>query len=46
MPVIDDPVSMIRCTNKVYLDELMAANGIPVPAHGDADRAGGFPARR
>jgi glutathione synthase/RimK-type ligase-like ATP-grasp enzyme len=31
MPVIDDPVSMIRCTNKVYLDELMAANGIPVP---------------
>jgi len=32
MPVIDDPVSMIRCTNKVYLDELMAANGIPVPA--------------
>jgi glutathione synthase/RimK-type ligase-like ATP-grasp enzyme len=31
MPVIDDPVSMIRCTNKVYLDELMAGNGIPVP---------------
>jgi hypothetical protein len=31
MPVIDDPVSMIRCTNKVYLDELMASNGIPVP---------------
>lgn len=31
MPVIDDPVSMIRCTNKVYLDELMAANAIPVP---------------
>jgi glutathione synthase/RimK-type ligase-like ATP-grasp enzyme len=31
MPVIDDPVSMIRCTNKVYLDELMAANGIAVP---------------
>jgi glutathione synthase/RimK-type ligase-like ATP-grasp enzyme len=31
MPVIDDPVSMIRCTNKVYLDELMAANGIRVP---------------
>src|SRR6516165_4939213 len=22
MPVIDDPVSMIRCTNKVFLDEL------------------------
>lgn len=31
MPVIDDPVSMIRCTNKVYLDELMAGNGIAVP---------------
>lgn len=31
MPVIDDPVSMIRCTNKVYLNELMEANGIPVP---------------
>lgn len=31
MPVIDDPVSMIRCTNKVYLDELMRANGLPVP---------------
>lgn len=31
MPVIDDPVSMIRCTNKVYLDELMGANGVPVP---------------
>ncbi len=24
MPVIDDPLSMIRCTNKVYLNELMA----------------------
>lgn len=32
MPVIDDPVSMIRCTNKVYLDELMRGNGVPVPA--------------
>lgn len=31
MPVIDDPMSMIRCTNKVYLDELMRANGVPVP---------------
>lgn len=31
MPVIDDPVSMIRCTNKVYLDELMRANNLPVP---------------
>jgi glutathione synthase/RimK-type ligase-like ATP-grasp enzyme len=31
MPVIDDPVSMIRCTNKVYLKELLTANGVPVP---------------
>lgn len=30
MPVIDDPVSMIRCTNKIYLHELLSANGIPV----------------
>lgn len=31
MPVIDDPISMIRCTNKVYLNELMEANGIATP---------------
>ncbi|ADZ70073.1 RimK family protein [Polymorphum gilvum] len=31
MPVIDDPVSMIRCTNKVYLAELLEANGVPTP---------------
>lgn len=31
MPVIDDPLSMIRCTNKVYLNELMAYNNVPVP---------------
>ena len=31
MPVIDDPASMIRCTNKVYLHELMEAHGVPVP---------------
>jgi glutathione synthase/RimK-type ligase-like ATP-grasp enzyme len=31
MPVIDDPLSMIRCTNKVYLNELMEANKVPVP---------------
>lgn len=31
MPVIDDPLSMIRCTNKVYLSELMIANKVPVP---------------
>ncbi len=31
MPVIDDPVSMIRCTNKVYLAELLETHGIPMP---------------
>ena len=31
MPVIDDPVSMIRCTNKVYLHEKMEALGVPTP---------------
>jgi glutathione synthase/RimK-type ligase-like ATP-grasp enzyme len=31
MPVIDDPQSMIRCTNKVYLHELMDAHGVPIP---------------
>jgi glutathione synthase/RimK-type ligase-like ATP-grasp enzyme len=45
MPVIDDPVSMIRCTNKVFLDELLAAHGLSVPptviiaSPGDAARA-------
>jgi glutathione synthase/RimK-type ligase-like ATP-grasp enzyme len=31
MPVIDDPISMIRCTNKVFLMELMAQNRVPTP---------------
>jgi glutathione synthase/RimK-type ligase-like ATP-grasp enzyme len=31
MPVIDDPISMIRCTNKVYLWERLTHAGIPVP---------------
>src|SRR5690606_33875537 len=31
MPVIDDPLSMIRCTNKVYVNELMTYNKVPVP---------------
>jgi glutathione synthase/RimK-type ligase-like ATP-grasp enzyme len=31
MPVIDDPISMIRCTNKVYLWERMTHAGLPVP---------------
>src|SRR5262245_64935197 len=32
MPVIDDPLSMIRCTNKVYLTELMTYSKVPVPS--------------
>jgi len=52
MPVIDDPVSMIRCTNKVYLHEKMEALGVPtaptvmLAEDGDLERAGqllGFP---
>ncbi len=31
MPVIDDPMSMIRCTNKVYLMELLNSNRVPMP---------------
>ncbi|MFN0262606.1 RimK family protein [Tepidamorphus sp. 3E244] len=31
IPVIDDPVSMIRCTNKLYLKELMESAGIAMP---------------
>jgi glutathione synthase/RimK-type ligase-like ATP-grasp enzyme len=32
MVVIDDPTSILRCTNKVFLHELLARRGIPVPA--------------
>lgn len=32
MVVIDDPVSIVRCTNKVYLYELLARARVPVPA--------------
>jgi glutathione synthase/RimK-type ligase-like ATP-grasp enzyme len=31
MPVIDDPTSIVRCTNKVYLAELLRANRVPIP---------------
>lgn len=31
MVVIDDPDSILRCTNKVYLAELLRASGIPTP---------------
>nr|WP_298374550.1 RimK family protein [uncultured Halomonas sp.] len=29
--VIDDPRSILRCTNKVYLHELLGAKGVPTP---------------
>ncbi|WP_242928158.1 RimK family protein [Pontibacter vulgaris] len=31
MVVIDDPVSILRCTNKVYLAELLTKAKVPVP---------------
>lgn len=31
MVVIDDPVSILKCTNKVYLTELLTTQRIPVP---------------
>ncbi|MHA6247841.1 RimK family protein [Pontibacter sp. CAU 1760] len=31
MVVIDDPVSILRCTNKVYLAELLAKAKVPIP---------------
>lgn len=31
LEVIDDPVSIIRCTNKVYLNELLHKEKIPTP---------------
>src|SRR5229473_2738072 len=45
MPVIDDPISMIRCMNKVFLMELMRSNQVPTPPtvmladHADLPRA-------
>lgn len=38
MPVIDDPTSMIRCTNKVYLKELLEKAGIAMPPTEIIDR--------
>jgi glutathione synthase/RimK-type ligase-like ATP-grasp enzyme/gamma-glutamyl:cysteine ligase YbdK (ATP-grasp superfamily) len=31
MPVIDDPQSIIRCGNKVYLEELLRREDVPLP---------------
>ena len=38
MPVIDDPTSILRCTNKVYLAELLSKNNIPAPKTMIVDR--------
>ncbi len=51
MVVIDDPQSILRCTNKVYLAELLRAKRVPTPktviaGRGDldaAEQAIGFP---
>jgi len=29
--VIDDPQSILRCTNKVFLKEILERNGVPIP---------------
>lgn len=52
MPVIDDPRSILKCTNKIYLAELLQAHGIPAPrtlildrrSIGRIERELGFPA--
>ena len=31
MPVLDDPQSIIRCSNKVFLEELLRREGVPLP---------------
>ncbi len=31
LAVIDDPNSILKCTNKVYLEELLKSNNIPTP---------------
>ncbi len=31
MVVLDDPDSILRCTNKVYLTELLNRHGVPIP---------------
>ena len=38
MPVIDDPLSILKCTNKVYLAELLRANKIATPRTAILDR--------
>ena len=31
MPVVDDPASIVRCTNKVFLAELLRGHDVPTP---------------
>jgi glutathione synthase/RimK-type ligase-like ATP-grasp enzyme len=43
--VIDDPESILKCTNKVFLQELLARHGVPTPRSlvvhkGDAGKVG------
>jgi glutathione synthase/RimK-type ligase-like ATP-grasp enzyme len=40
MAVIDDSTSILRCTNKVYLAELLKGNRIPTPKTVVLDRSG------
>ena len=44
IPVIDDPSSILRCTNKVFLAELLRGNGVPTPGTYFATRRGGLDA--
>lgn len=39
MPVIDDPDSILKCTNKVYLAEILKAHRLPAPKTVIVDKA-------
>ncbi len=39
LPVIDDPRSITLCTNKVFLADLLRANGVPAPQSVILDRS-------
>ena len=50
MVVIDDPLSILRCTNKIYLHELMTARKCATPRseilyHGDTQQLASLPDR-
>lgn len=40
LPVLDDPTSILRCANKVYLAEAFQRHGIPTPRTMVVDRSG------